>query len=135
LIDANAPSKTNAANNGVDVGGGSGIVSFSCVRNVMLKKKKKQDNFNKCSASLPKSQKQQNENELVFLVLSQAMPSRLNKSTRVSFWSMYASKFASCRLPRMLGRLRGEYRVSSRSLRKPQNFSGPRSWVMPLQVP
>jgi len=97
LIDANAPSKTNAANNGVDVGGGSGIVSFSCVRNVMLKKKKKQDNFNKCSASLPKSQKQQNENELVFLVLSQAMPSRLNKSTRVSLGPCMLR--TSCRLP------------------------------------
>jgi hypothetical protein len=52
FIEVNAPSKTNAANNGVDVDGGSGIVSFSRVRNVMQKNKVK-NNLNKCSAPLP----------------------------------------------------------------------------------
>jgi hypothetical protein len=48
FIEVNAPSKANAANNGVDVDGGSGIVSFSRVRNVMQK-----NNLNKCSTPLP----------------------------------------------------------------------------------
>jgi hypothetical protein len=72
-----------------------------------------------------------------FLVFSQAMLSRLNKSTRVSFWAVHASNVSlrvfCWRLLERRGGSRGEKWVSSSSLRK--SFSGPRSWVMPLQTP
>jgi hypothetical protein len=85
LAGVSAPSRINAADNGGGVGGCNRDRLFLSHQKRNVENVKKNVASPESALPFEKKSKKKSKKRPHFLVLSQAMPSRLNKSTRVSF--------------------------------------------------